>query len=263
MMPETHIGELKLRRLRAGEPLGDEAPALTAHAAACAPCRARLKDIDDEQRRFEQAISFDRFSAGVERAARRPAPVPAWAPRARWLTPALGAAAALALVVTFGARQRGADEHNRGNRTKGGADVVVRIGAGERTQRIAGSGAPESLAPGERLRIGYKAGSHRYLTAVSLDDHGQATALYPESGQSLALPAEGAGDTHYMPDSVELLGAGAERVVVVLSDQPLDVEAVKRAAEAAFRKAKGDILRLPPLELAGEQFHRTFLKPKP
>lgn len=258
---QTHVGELKLRRLRAGESVGDEA---AAHAAACPQCRARSKELDDEQRRFEQTISFDRFTAGVERAARRPAALPAPAPltsRARWTVPALGAAAALALVVTFSARHRGDAEHNR---SKGGADVVVYVGGGA-AQRIAGSGAPEALAPGERIRIGYKAGAHRYLTAVSLDDHGAATALYPESGSSLALPRDprGAGETHYLPDSVELLGAGAERVVVVLSDQPLEVAAVKRAAERAYRQAKGDILRLPPLELAGEQFHRTFLKPKP
>ncbi|MEA2696111.1 MAG: hypothetical protein QOI66_382, partial [Myxococcales bacterium] len=64
-MTEAHIGDLKLRRLRAGEALGPEASAITAHAAACAQCRGRIKDLDDEQRRFEQDLSFDRFAAGV------------------------------------------------------------------------------------------------------------------------------------------------------------------------------------------------------
>jgi hypothetical protein len=266
-MTEAHIGDLKLRRLRAGEVLGPEAAAINAHAATCAQCRARVKDLDDEQRRFEQDISFDRFAAGVERAARRPAAAPA-ASSMRWMVPALGVAAALVLVVTFSGRQRFAPI----NRAKGGADVVVRIGgdrapggsgsnSGQRGQRVASSDAPESLARGERLRIGYKAGPHRYLTAVALDDQGHATALYPESGRSLALPTD--TETHYLPDSIELTGAGAERVVVVLSDQAVDVDAVKRAAEAAYRQARGDILHLPALNLAGEQFHRTFLKPQP
>jgi hypothetical protein len=260
---EEHIGELKLRRLRAGEAQGDDARAMTAHAAACPLCKARLREIDDEQRRFEQAISFDRFAAGVERAARRPA-MPAatrGAPQAWWAFPTLAAAAAaLALVVTFGARERGG-EHNR---LKGGADVVMRIGAGDGAQRIASRGAPEALGTGERIRIGYKAGRFRYLTAVSLDDRGQATAVYPEAGKSLAVTGEETGTlTRYLPDSVELTGAGAERVIVVLSAEPLDVDAVKRAAESAYRKAKGDILRLPALDIPGEQFHRTFIKPKP
>ena len=274
-MTEAHIGDLKLRRLHAGEVLGPEAAVITAHTATCAQCRARVKDLDDEQRRFEQDISFDRFAAGVERAARRPASassstdaaMPKWMPRhpVRWMVPALGMAAALVLMITFNGRQRDGAPINR---AKGGADVVVRIGGdrapggnSDRGQRVASSDGPESLARGERLRIGYKAGPHRYLTAVALDDQGHATALYPESGRSLALPPD--TETHYLPDSVELTGAGAERVVVVLSDQAVDVDAVKRAAEAAYRQAKGDILHLPALNLAGEQFHRTFLKPSP
>jgi hypothetical protein len=261
-MTEAHIGDLKLRRLRAGEALGPEASAITAHAAACAQCRGRIKDLDDEQRRFEQDLSFDRFAAGVERAARRPAPA---ASSVRWMVPAFSVAAALVLVITFNGRQQTGTPINR---AKGGADVVVRIGGergagsnGQRGQRVASSDGPESLARGERLRIGYKAGPHRYLTAVALDDQGHATALYPESGRSLAMPPD--AETHYLPDSIELTGAGAERVVVVLSDQAVDVDAVKRAAETAYRQAKGDILHLPALNLAGEQFHRTFLKPLP
>ena len=67
---DEHIGELTLRRRRAGEALGPDGPAIEAHATACADCRARIRALDDEQRRFEEEISFDRFAAGVERAAR-------------------------------------------------------------------------------------------------------------------------------------------------------------------------------------------------
>ena len=67
---DEHIGELTLRRRRAGEALGPDGPAIDAHATSCADCRARIRALDDEQRRFEQEISFDRFAAGVERAAR-------------------------------------------------------------------------------------------------------------------------------------------------------------------------------------------------
>ena len=73
MNMEGHVGELALRRLRAGEALGRGRAGIEAHAASCADCRARLRALDDEQRRFEQEISFDRFAAGVDarRAARR------------------------------------------------------------------------------------------------------------------------------------------------------------------------------------------------
>ena len=65
-LANEHIGELALRRRRAGEALGPDGPAMDAHAATCADCRARIRALDDEQRRFEQEISFDRFAAGVE-----------------------------------------------------------------------------------------------------------------------------------------------------------------------------------------------------
>jgi len=48
---------------------------------------------------------------------------------------------------------------------------------------------------------------------------------------------------------------------VVLSDQPIDVEAARRSARAAYDKAGGDLARLPPLALPGEEFERTFAKP--
>ncbi|HET6279981.1 MAG TPA: ACP synthase [Polyangia bacterium] len=257
---DNHLGELKLRRLWAGESLGADADAVQQHTAACPQCRARLKDFDDQQRRFQDEISFDRFAAGVERAARRPAAPARQRPGGvRWLVPALGMAAALALTVSFAARP---DPSNRVNRTKGGggSGVTVRIAAPERgTQRSASADTPEALSAGERIRIGYQPGAHRFLTAISVDDAGAVTALYPESGRSVTVPR--GAETRYLPDSVEFTGKGAERLVVVLSDEPLEMEAVKRAAHAAYGKAKGDILHLPSLEIKGEQFHRSFLKP--
>jgi hypothetical protein len=46
-----------------------------------------------------------------------------------------------------------------------------------------------------------------------------------------------------------------------MSDAPLELDGIRRAVATAFRKAGGDVARLPALALPGEQFHRTFLKP--
>src|SRR5262249_39499347 len=147
------------------------------------------------------------------------------------------------------------------NRRKGGAAITVRVAAGGGAQRTAAVDAPEALARGERVRIGYEPGGHRYLLSLSIDDHGQVTPLYPESGRSLPV-AKGPRDVlRYLPDSIEFTESGTERLMVILSDQPLDVEAARRAAVAAYAKVKGDILHLPPLDLPGEQFQRTFVKP--
>jgi len=256
---DEHIGELTLRRRRAGEPLGADAPAIEAHATSCADCRARIRALDDEQRRFEQEISFDRFAAGVERAARGASKAKARRPNRttlnNWIAPMLAMAACVVAMVTFVPRpvmQRPA------TRTKGGAGIIVRV-AGVDGQRNARVDSTEPLARGERLRIGYQPGEHRYLIALTIDDHGAVQALSPEQGKSLAL-AEG-GATRYLPDSWELDGAGIERIIVVLSDQPIDVAAATRAARAAYDKAGGNLARMPSLDLPGEQFVRTFAKP--
>src|SRR5438552_16616950 len=102
---QEHIGELTLRRRRAGEALGPDAAAIDAHAASCADCRARIRALDDEQRRFEQEISFDRFAAGVERAARGASKALSAKRRATpvaiWVAPMLAMAACMVALVTF------------------------------------------------------------------------------------------------------------------------------------------------------------------
>jgi hypothetical protein len=257
---DEHIGELTLRRRRAGETLGADGPAIDAHAASCADCRARIRALDDEQRRFEQEISFDRFAAGVERAARGASKARTRKPvlLSAWVAPMLAMAACLVAMVTFVPRP----DWNKPTtvRTKGGAGITVRV-AGVDGQRNARVDSTEPLARGERLRIGYQSGGHRYLIALTIDDHGVVQALSPEQGKSLVLSDGAATATRYLPDSWELDGAGVERIIVVLSDQEVDVAAAIRAARAAFDKAGGNLARMPSLDLPGEQFVRTFAKP--
>jgi hypothetical protein len=265
MNTEGHIGELELRRRRAGETLGAEGPVIEAHAATCAECKARIRALDDEQRRFEAAISFDRFAAGVERAARgTPAVARRRAPTRRWMVvPTLAMAAAVAVVVTFRGPFHGPwpRVHPPGyDGIKGGAGMLVRVAgaAGQRTARVDDA---EPLSAGERLRIGYQTGGHRYLLSLSIDEHGEVTPLYPEQGTSLTVPAGVSSATHFLPDSLELTGTGLERIIVLLSDQPVEMAVARQAARAAYDRAGGDLGHLPRLDLPGEQFTRTFAKP--
>ena len=259
---QEHIGELTLRRRRAGEALGLEAEAIEAHATSCADCRARIRALDDEQRRFEQDISFDRFAAGVERAARgdRSARRPM---RARFWVPSLAAMAAAAAMLVIVLRPGGDYDSGRRHgfdRRKGGAGVTVRV-AGVDGQRNARVDSAEPLSRGERLRIGYQSGGHRFLIALTIDEHGVVQALSPEKGASLALSEGTPSATRYLPDSWELDGSGIERIIVVMSDSQIDVDSAIRAARAAYQKAGGNLNRMPSLDLPGEQFVRTFAKP--
>jgi hypothetical protein len=275
-----HSGELRLRRFLADELAGDDKDAVALHAAACGECARRLDTLRAEQLAFEEQISFDRFSAGVERAVRVPVKVPAKAPAKHWwLRPSstasfvgmfgLGAVAAtIALIVTARPlfeeiRVRSAANLERStNRLKGGdhPSVAIRIAPpDDGPQRIASTTAAEPLAMGERLRIGVRPGGRQYLFAISIDDKGIVTGIYPEVGVSVALPP--ATDLQYLPDSVELTGSGLERLIVVLTDEPMELDIVHRAATVAFEKAKGDLARMPDLVIEGDQFHRTFIKP--
>jgi hypothetical protein len=250
-----HPGELELRRRWAAELTSAAQLAIDEHVAACPGCRGRLRALDDEQRRFEQTISFDRFAAGVERAARAPA---RRAPSRAWAYSAMAMAAGVAIVVSV--QRPSGSPPPPGVRVKGGAGMTVRVAgaAGQRTARVDSS---EPLASGERLRIGYQPGGHRYLLSLSIDARGEVTPLYPEAGASLPVSSGPAEATRYLPDSLELTGSGLERIFVVLSDEPIQMEAAERAARAAYDRAGGDLGRLSRLGLPGEEFTRSFAKP--
>lgn len=273
-----HTGEMKLRRFLADELADDDKEAVGNHAAACAACARRLEGLRAEQRAFEGQISLDRFAAGVERAVRvpreagKPAATRWWKrPTSAWsfggMFGLFAVAFTVALIVTAQPlfeqiRVRNAADValHRNNLKGGGADVEIRIAApDDGPQRMAAATTVEPVARGERLRIGVKPGGRRYLFAVSIDDKGVVTALYPETGVSVAVPPT--MDLQYLPDSVELTGSGIERLIVVLSDEPLELDIMRRSAVAAFQKAKGNVARMPALVIEGDQFHRDFLKP--
>jgi hypothetical protein len=255
----THPGELTLRRFRIGELSGEARDEAARHTAACAPCKARLDALADEQAAFAAAIPFERFAGGVERAAR--------VPRARsrlglrrpgWLAAGgavFAAAAALVLVVRPQVTRQGdggALTAPAGtNNLKGGASTsydaslrVGRTGAGG-SQRALAPGANARLAAGELLRVGYETPAPAQLVVLSVDDRGEISAIYPEAGDSQPVAATRA--MTYLPDSVELTGAGRERLFLLLGDRAFSVDAARDAVRASFTAARGELaaIRLP------------------
>ncbi len=246
----SHATELSLRKLFAGEAV---APDLKAHSESCDVCRAKLKTIEDEQKKFESAIPFERFAAGVERASRNPREVAA-PPRRSWVGYAVALAASVLIIAAVPLVMRG-DGGGGGNRLKGSGVELTVGGTNGAPQRKATSNVAEALAPGERVLIGYSAGANRYLVAVSIDERGEVAAI-PESGQSMPISAAG-----HLPDAIEFTGRGMEHVVVVLTREPLPVEEVRRALKIRYDEARGNLSQLGQLDVPGEQFHYTFLKP--
>lgn len=238
---EDAVGELTLRRFRAGELSAQEQADVHTRLATDGQLRARLKGLDDEQSMFEAELSFERFSGGVARAQRDLA-----RKRSAWKTPLLGAggmALAAAAVLLIFARPASAplptatQSAARGDRIKGAGPIAayVRIANAQGVQRVAEPEKVTDLAAGDRLRVGVQIETGTwYFAAFSVEHNGNAAALYPDSGGAIKLvPTK---EPTYLPDSVELTGHGHETLFVVVAGSPFDVSqaivAVRTAASA-------------------------------
>jgi hypothetical protein len=240
----AHASELTLRKVFAGESVAAD---LKAHSDACEQCRAKLKAIEEEQKRFEAAIPFERFSAGVERASRNPRQVEA-PPRRQWMGYAMAIAASILVVAAVPLLTP------RSPIIKG-ADGIQLIIGGPGPQRDATPNIVEALTSGERVEIKYSLNSSRYLIAVSVDESGEVTSI-PERGESMLVKNRG-----QLPNSIEFTGHGTEHVVVVMTKDPLQVEDVRRALRQRYDEARGNLMQLGQLDIPGEQLHYSFLKP--
>ncbi len=236
-----HIGELTLRRLRAGEYDDVRANELRARIATDARLQQMLASLEEEEKAFQTEISLERFAGGVERAARtKPRKTTR---RTVWMaavsTIGLAAAAGLALFVM--PAQQGQ------NRLKGSAEnLVVRIAPKTGLQRE--SSTHETLGNGDSLRLGYSCNlgvapegckGTRYLVAASIDDSGTVSPIYPEIGQGIAI--EASNEVRYLPDSFSFTGVGRERLIVVLAEEPITVDAVRANLQTAFSTAAGNL----------------------
>jgi hypothetical protein len=144
------------------------------------------------------------------------------------------------------------------NRLKGGASAELRVGGGG-PQRGVLPGDTEELEPDEKVRLAYVAGPYRYVLAVSVDAAGEVSELYAQDGMSLVVEA-GPG-RHWLTDSVAFSGSGYERVVLVLSERPLSVEAVRASARSAWEAAGGKVEAMTTLGSGGEETHWLLRKP--
>ena len=106
-----------------------------------------------------------------------------------------------------------------------------------------------TLHAGDWVQFRYRAGGHRYLFIVSVDDDGVIAPLYPDdrSTDSTSIPIDARG-RHVLEGSVILDDAiGPERLYAFFSQEPLgytDVEKLLEAVRDPERQAT--LSRLPP-----------------
>jgi hypothetical protein len=130
------------------------------------------------------------------------------------------------------------------NNIKGAARFgTVRIAGSGGAQRDADINGLEALQAGDRLRLGYRIDRPGFVAALSVDDAGAVTPIYPEKGSS--VPARASAQPVYLPESVELTGQGRERVYLVLTDAPVAVDELSAAVKATYQRGGRKLTSLP------------------
>jgi len=204
-----HVSDLQWDRLLAGDLSAVADNAAHAHAARCAACASRLRELTAERDAF-----WIRWSEVPRSRARR----------RRWpsaLVP-LAAAAAAAALIALRVRPR---EGDSGERPKGS---ILKVPSPETIAShgpalLLSAGRPDALPPvasgdvvhpGDYLQAGYTATRDGFGAVLSRDGVGSVTAYVPPGGDAMVPLA--AGVERSFPQSTILDATlGGERIVIV------------------------------------------------
>ncbi|HEX6835377.1 MAG TPA: hypothetical protein VF334_02335 [Polyangia bacterium] len=236
---ESCLSDLALDRIVAGERVADE---VTAHAAGCARCTARLDALRrarDEMRPLLDAIRARAVDGGGRVVSLK---------RRVWLSAMLPLVAAAALLLLFLPRLL---KPSTGEREKGSSaltlDVVVRHADGH----------VEALAPDGRVRAGeairFLVTTPRpgHLVILGLDAAGKVS-VYVADGDDAHPVAR--GQKQAMPGSIVLDATpGAERLVALECEARFPVAAAVDAGRRSLDRAAQDPRRAGALGLPGCQ----------
>lgn len=165
--------------------------------------------------------------------------------------------AAVLLLVASLPRDRSGDPLLPGDgpgveRAKGAEDPVLFVYRKVRGQaRSLGDGTV--LLKGDQLQLGYRAGEATHGVLLSIDGRGAVTLHWPDDGNT-ALRTRG---RIVLPHAYELDDAPEfERFFFVTGDEPVDVDAVRHAANAV---AGTPDARTQPLPLSDHLDQQDFL----
>ena len=204
---------------------GPAAAAIVRHLEACERCQRRDARRDALGQRFSEALG-PALSRRLDVARRE-------RPRRRWRQYGLGASllAGAAAVVVVAARRPEAYRATKG-------DLTVAIAARRGGAVFAVDPATE-VGSGDELQFTVRdarAGAGRYVLVGSVDGTGKFSAFYPASveGRSVPLPPAGAP---LSPPVVLDDAPGPERIVVVVSDRPVEGRVLAPLVESGLSGA--------------------------
>jgi hypothetical protein len=222
-----------------------EANEAKGHLDGCEDCKTRWRELNEDKQRFEQFV-FARTLPKVE--ARVAAERQSFFSRFKFqlLIPVMGLAAALAVVASMGPGTQTED------------DVYVGIKGGQPTLEVfavRGAGgvfpvtAGVTLQPKDRIGFMVNTAGAKYLMVASRDGAGVFSVYHPFGAQQ-SQPVAQAISKVELPMKVELDETlGAERVVAVLSDEPISAAQVEAAIKADPKNP-----RLPGVKFVTTEF---------
>jgi len=221
---------------------------VSAHAADCPLCTARLQRMAEEGETFRREV-YPRAVVAVREAAS-----PVERPGRRWFLAAIPVAAAAALLLVVRSGGPGPDYVG----LKGGAlGLSVFVGTAADTTAVV-DGA--RVAPDAALRFSLRTTGTCRLWLASVDASGQVSQLYPPSGGAPATVAESGP----LPGGAILDGqAGPERLYAVCTSRPLPWDLlVGRIHDAAQGGAAGVRQAGPLRDLPDDGAQATLLLEK-
>lgn len=253
MNQSTHLSDLRLDQLLAGELDPPSEAALRTHLVACVPCTHRHGTLlagaaqirsDPRFAALGPAIRERLATAGARRKQSQ-------APRRSWTSAVFAACAVAAAVILLLRRPDTASDAQVAavdSRIKGNLalDVFVRrAGAGARVEMLL---AGDPVHPGDQLRARVRVATRGHFGVFAVDSPpprapAPAVANYLPAGGELA--AVEAGAPLLLDGAVELDAAlGRELLLGVLCPSPRKKEAVATDIGAALTAAGGDPDRL-------------------
>ena len=252
MNQNTHLSDLRLDQLLAGELDPPSEAALRSHLVACVPCTHRHGTLLAGAAQVRSDPRFAALGPAIrERFATADArPERAQARRSSWTTAVFAACAVAAAVsvlvrrpdTAVDARVAAADSRIKGNLA---LDVFVRrAGAGARVETLL---AGDPVHPGDQLRARVRAATRGHFGVFAVDSPpppapSPAVASYLPAGGELA--GVEAGAPLLLDGAVELDAAlGRELLLGVLCPSPRRKESIAADLGATLTAAGGDPVR--------------------
>ncbi|MGV3621904.1 MAG: hypothetical protein ACO1OB_13860 [Archangium sp.] len=204
----------------------DESNAAKHHIDGCAECKQRWQELNEDKQRFEQFV-FARTLPKVE--ARVAAERQGFFERfkLKFLVPAVGLAAALAVVAVSGPGTQTEDDLYVGIKGQPTLEVYAQRGSGGSFAVSPGA----TLQPSDKIRFVVNPAGSKYVMVASHDGAG-VFSVYSPFNANMSQPVDAKSKLE-LPGAVELDSTlGTERVIAVFSDEPLTASQVEAALKA-------------------------------